>query len=133
MLLSEGGTYALLYLSLLKKLQRVDTMQYLLVLIADALAGKQCSLQRDSWCRLTRGTRRSRGEDSSVHSHQPSRPRSPLRPPPKVSRAPHHPSTRANKGNRALDTSDEFVQLKAAQILTILLRSVDSPSPFAVC
>ena len=38
-LLSEGRTYALLYLSLLKKLQRVDTMQCLLVLITDALLG----------------------------------------------------------------------------------------------
>jgi V-type H+-transporting ATPase subunit H len=38
-LLSEGSTYTLLYLNLLKKLQRVDTMQCLLVLIADALAG----------------------------------------------------------------------------------------------
>jgi len=40
LLLSDGQTYALLYLRLLKKLQRVDTMQYILVLIADALAGK---------------------------------------------------------------------------------------------
>lgn len=38
-LLSEGSIYTLLYLNLLKKLQRVDTMQCLLVLIADALAG----------------------------------------------------------------------------------------------
>lgn len=37
--LSDGQTYALLYLRLLKKLQRVDTMQCLLVLIADALLG----------------------------------------------------------------------------------------------
>ncbi|KAF9475678.1 ATPase, V1 complex, subunit H [Pholiota conissans] len=35
--LSEGRAYALLYLSLLKKLNRVDTMQCLLVLIADFL------------------------------------------------------------------------------------------------
>jgi len=41
-LLSEGRTYALLYLSLLKKLQRVDTMQSLLFLIGDALLG-ECS------------------------------------------------------------------------------------------
>jgi V-type H+-transporting ATPase subunit H len=39
LLLSEGRTYALLYLGLLKKLQRIDTMQCILVLIADALAG----------------------------------------------------------------------------------------------
>lgn len=38
-LLSDGPTYALLYLRLLKKLQRIDTMQCILVLIADALAG----------------------------------------------------------------------------------------------
>lgn len=38
-LLTEGRTYAYLYLSLLKKLQRVDTMQSLLVLITDALLG----------------------------------------------------------------------------------------------
>ena len=38
-LLTEGRAYAYLYLSLLKKLQRVDTMQSLLVLITDALLG----------------------------------------------------------------------------------------------
>lgn len=36
---SDGQSFALLYLRLLKKLQRVDTQQLLLVLIADALAG----------------------------------------------------------------------------------------------
>lgn len=39
LLLSECPTYALLYLRLLKKLQRVDTMQCILVLIADAIVG----------------------------------------------------------------------------------------------
>lgn len=38
-LLTDGPAYALLYLTLLKKLQRIDTMQSILVLIADALAG----------------------------------------------------------------------------------------------
>ncbi|KAI9509962.1 ATPase V1 complex subunit H [Russula earlei] len=38
LLLSDGQTYASLYLGLLKKLQRVDTLQSILVLIADALA-----------------------------------------------------------------------------------------------
>jgi V-type H+-transporting ATPase subunit H len=38
-LLSEGRTYALLYLNLLKKLQRVDTISWILVLIADAITG----------------------------------------------------------------------------------------------
>lgn len=39
-LLSDGQSYALLYLRLLNKLQRVDTMQCILVYIADALWGK---------------------------------------------------------------------------------------------
>ena len=38
-LLSEGQTYALLYLRLLKKFQAVDTLQCILVLITDAIAG----------------------------------------------------------------------------------------------
>jgi len=37
LLLSDGQTYASLYLGLLKKLQRVDTLQSILVFIADAL------------------------------------------------------------------------------------------------
>ena len=39
-LLSDGQSYALLYLRLLNKLQRVDTMQCILVYIADALLGR---------------------------------------------------------------------------------------------
>ncbi|TEB36033.1 ATPase, V1 complex, subunit H [Coprinellus micaceus] len=92
-LLSEGGTYALLYLSLLKKLQRVDTMQYLLVLIADALA--------DHEERIPLFTRTSQVD--------PDLPYTPLL--------------------KALDTSDEFVQLKAAQILTILLSAESTTLP----
>jgi V-type H+-transporting ATPase subunit H len=38
-LLSEGQAYALLYLSLLKKLVRLDTIQYILVMVSDALLG----------------------------------------------------------------------------------------------
>ena len=38
-LLSDGQQYALLYLQLLKKLNRVDSLQWVLVLIADALTG----------------------------------------------------------------------------------------------
>jgi V-type H+-transporting ATPase subunit H len=38
-LLSDGRTYALLYLGLLKKLQRVDTISCILVLVADAITG----------------------------------------------------------------------------------------------
>ena len=37
--LSDGPSYALLFLRLLKKLQRVDTQQCILVLITDAIAG----------------------------------------------------------------------------------------------
>ena len=47
-LLSEGRTYAVLYLSLLKKLQRVDTMQYLLILITDALQGASIGIFHDN-------------------------------------------------------------------------------------
>jgi len=39
LLLSDGQTYALLYLRLLKKLTRDDTVSCILVLIGDALAG----------------------------------------------------------------------------------------------
>ncbi|KAJ3505271.1 hypothetical protein NMY22_g17642 [Coprinellus aureogranulatus] len=92
-LLSEGSTYALLYLSLLKKLQRVDTMQYLLVLIADALA--------DHDERIPLFTRTSQVD--------PDLPYVPLM--------------------KALDTTDEFVQLKAAQILTILLSAASTNLP----
>ncbi|KAF9001974.1 armadillo-type protein [Cyathus striatus] len=90
-LLSEGRTYALLYLTLLKKLQRVDTMQCLLVLIADALT--------DHEERIPLFT--------SVSSVDPDLPYLPLQ--------------------RTLETQDEFVQLKAAQILTVLLSAETSP------
>ncbi|PPQ64691.1 hypothetical protein CVT26_002781 [Gymnopilus dilepis] len=88
-LLSEGRTYAVLYLSLLKKLQRVDTMQYLLILITDAL--------QDHDERILLFLRAS--------EEDPDLPYAPLL--------------------RALETQDEFVQLKAAQILTVFLRSVE--------
>lgn len=39
LLLSDGPSYALLYLRLLKKLQRNDTQQNILILIADSLSG----------------------------------------------------------------------------------------------
>lgn len=38
-LVTEGRQYALLFLNLLKKLARADTMQNILVLIGDALTG----------------------------------------------------------------------------------------------
>jgi V-type H+-transporting ATPase subunit H len=40
LLVTSAQNYAQLYLKLLKKLARVDTLQWLLVVIADALAGK---------------------------------------------------------------------------------------------
>ena len=43
-LLSDGQTYALLYLRLLKKLTRDDTVSCILVLVGDALAGMPCML-----------------------------------------------------------------------------------------
>ncbi|KAJ7756812.1 armadillo-type protein [Mycena maculata] len=87
LLLSECPTYALLYLRLLKKLQRVDTMQCILVLIADAIA--------DHDERIPLFAR-------AVES-DPELPYGPLL--------------------RTLETQDDFVQLKAAQILTVLLCS----------
>ena len=44
LLLSDGQAYALLYLRLLKKLQRTDTQQCILVWIADMLSGEYL------WC-----------------------------------------------------------------------------------
>ncbi|KIJ99584.1 hypothetical protein K443DRAFT_679845 [Laccaria amethystina LaAM-08-1] len=90
-LLSEGSTYTLLYLNLLKKLQRVDTMQCLLVLIADALADHEERIQLFIRASET----------------DPDLPFLPLL--------------------RILDTQDEFVQLKATQILTILLSAQATP------
>ncbi|KAJ7184178.1 ATPase V1 complex subunit H [Mycena filopes] len=87
LLLSESPAYALLYLRLLKKLQRVDTMQCILVLIADAIA--------DHDERIPLFTR-------AVET-DPELPYGPLL--------------------RTLETQDDFVQLKAAQILTVLLCS----------
>jgi hypothetical protein len=49
-LLSDGQSYALLYLRLLNKLQRVDTMQCILVYIADALLGKYFKCDPSSPC-----------------------------------------------------------------------------------
>ncbi|KAI6151039.1 ATPase V1 complex subunit H [Pisolithus tinctorius] len=90
-LISDGQTYALLYLRLLKKLQRVDTMQCLLVLIADAL------LDHDE--RIPLFTRTAQSD--------PDLPYAPFL--------------------RTMETQDEFVQLKSAQILTILLSAESTP------
>ncbi|KAG5718677.1 V-type proton ATPase subunit H [Termitomyces sp. T112] len=92
-LLSDLQIYAHLYFRLLKKLQRVDTMQCLLVLIADALS--------DHEERIPVFLRTAEAD--------PDLPFLPLL--------------------RALDTQDEFVQLKASQILTILISSESTPLP----
>jgi V-type H+-transporting ATPase subunit H len=53
-LLSDGQTYAQLYLRLLKKLQRVDTMHCILVLISDALTGAHVDPQNyDTMTKIT--------------------------------------------------------------------------------
>jgi hypothetical protein len=39
-LVTDGLQYALLYLTLLKKIERVDTLQNILVLMGDALSGE---------------------------------------------------------------------------------------------
>ncbi|TFL07561.1 armadillo-type protein [Pterulicium gracile] len=93
LLLSDGQTYILLYLRLLKKLQRVDTMQCLLILMGDALL--------DHVERIPLFTQAAES-DSDL-------PFGPLL--------------------RALETQDEFVQLKASQILTVLLSSEKIPLP----
>ncbi|TFK55012.1 ATPase, V1 complex, subunit H [Heliocybe sulcata] len=92
-LLSDGPTYASLYLSLLKKLQRVDTMQCILILIGDALA--------DHDERIPLFTR-------AVES-DPDLPYGPLL--------------------KILSTQDDFVQLKTAQILSVLLSAESKPLP----
>ncbi|TDL27231.1 ATPase, V1 complex, subunit H [Rickenella mellea] len=91
LLISDGRTFALLYLSLLKKLNRTDTMQCILVLIADALA------DHDERIPLF----------TTASTQDPELPYVPLL--------------------RALESSDEFLQLKSSQILTVLLSSEPSP------
>ncbi|KAH8108453.1 ATPase, V1 complex, subunit H [Phellopilus nigrolimitatus] len=93
LLLSDGQTYALLYLRLLKKLIRVDTMQWILVLITDALA--------DHDERIPLFTK--------AVEKDPELPYGPLL--------------------RALENTDEFLQLKTVQILTLLLSSESSTIP----
>jgi len=87
LLVTEGAQYATLYLSLLKKLVRVDVLQYILVLIGDSLT--------DHDERIPLYTRAAETD--------PELPFGPLL--------------------RALDTPDEFVQLKACQVLSILFGS----------
>ncbi|TFY70526.1 hypothetical protein EVG20_g2484 [Dentipellis fragilis] len=90
-LLSDGPSYALLYLRLLKNLQRVDTMQCILILIADAL------IDHDE--RIPLFTRACESD----------------------------PELPYGALLRALETPDDFVQLKSAQILTVLLSAETAP------
>ncbi|KZP05759.1 ATPase, V1 complex, subunit H [Athelia psychrophila] len=92
-LLSDGQTYALLYLRLLKKLTRDDTVSCILVLVGDALA--------DHDERIPLFTR-------SVEN-DPELPYTPLL--------------------KTLEAQDEFVQLKAAQLLTVLLAAEPASLP----
>ncbi|THH04816.1 hypothetical protein EW145_g5241 [Phellinidium pouzarii] len=87
---SEGQTYTVLFLSLLKKLNRVDTMQWILVLITDALSDHEERIPL-----FTRAVER-----------DPEMPYGPLL--------------------RSLESQDDFLQLKSAQILTLLLSSESS-------
>ncbi|PCH38705.1 ATPase V1 complex subunit H [Wolfiporia cocos MD-104 SS10] len=90
-LLSEASNYALLYLRLLKNLQRVDTQQCILVYITDAIADHE---ERIPLFMRTTET-------------DPELPYGAL--------------------SRLLESQDEFVQLKATQILAILLSMEPSP------
>ncbi|TFK67880.1 ARM repeat-containing protein [Pluteus cervinus] len=93
LLLSDGQTYVLLYLQLLKKLQQVDCVQSILVLMADALTDHE---ERVPLLLQTSGV-------------DPDFPYLPLL--------------------RAFDVQDEFIQLKSAQVLTIILSSGLTPLP----
>ncbi|KAF4615328.1 hypothetical protein D9613_002847 [Agrocybe pediades] len=111
-LLSEGSTYAYLYLSLLKKLQRVDTMQCLLILITDALQGSFKLPLPVVQSTLTPHILYEDHEERiplflKASETDPDLPYVPLL--------------------RALDAQDEFVQLKTAQILTVLLSAETAP------
>ncbi|KAG6878783.1 hypothetical protein C0993_008082 [Termitomyces sp. T159_Od127] len=64
-LFSDLQTYAFLYFRLLKKLQRVDTMQCLLVLIADALSGLSMSLVGYMMPHIQHQTMRKESQSSS--------------------------------------------------------------------
>ncbi|KXN90470.1 V-type proton ATPase subunit H [Leucoagaricus sp. SymC.cos] len=89
-LLSEGNTYAQLYLGLLKKVVRSDTQQCLLVWIADALTYHEERIPL-----FTRTTQ----IDADL---------------------PYLPLL------KCLDAQDDFIQLKASQILTVLLSVEES-------
>ncbi|PPQ63197.1 hypothetical protein CVT24_005742 [Panaeolus cyanescens] len=90
-LLSEGRTYALLYLNLLKKLQRIDPIQCLLVLITDALT--------DHEERIPLFIKASETDAELPFSVL----------------------------LRCLESQDEFIQLKTAQILTVLMSAESTP------
>lgn len=76
LLLSDGPAYALLYLGLLKKLQRVDTMQCILVWIVDALAGESI-IHRSRHSLIN--WYRSRRANTAVHARRRDGSRSALR------------------------------------------------------
>lgn len=124
LLLSDGPTYALLYLRLLNKLQRIDTMQCILVYIADALSG--ALLVSKSTVKYNK-LRRSRRKDTTIHTRSRNGLRTTLRSSPPVRFAVTDRVQIDLTQPSALETQDDVVQLKAAQILTVLLASETAP------
>ena len=131
LLLSEGRTYSFLYLSLLKKLQRVDPIQCLLVLITDALQGRW---QLQTFLSPTSNAIEDHDERIPLFlKAAESDPELPYLPLLRCKLLGPFVESRINPFLlRALSSQDEFVQLKSAQILTVLLRSVHSFFKFAL-
>ncbi|CAG8625297.1 3055_t:CDS:10 [Paraglomus brasilianum] len=88
----DGDKYAVLYTNLLEKSVRIDTVQYVLVLVGDMLADN---------------------EGRVIHFHDLSK---------------QDPELPYRVFLKRLDTDDEFVQLAAAKILTLLVCSTTKPS-----
>ena len=129
-LLGEGPQYALLYVSLLKKLSRTEPTQGVLVMISDALAGEYCGGKKgDEWerrlmvhkitmnvlccsCALRNRIQNYRTglslRESAIHTSS---------------------SILELESPSALDSEDEFVRLKSAQLLTALLTLPSSSTP----
>ncbi len=124
LLLSEGQAYAQLYLRLLKKLQRVDTQQCILIWIADALSGalfafSQSSVSLMQQRQITKSEFLSSPESRMLSYHTAHCYGA-------FYSYPQRSIWLYMYCNRMLDSQDDFVQLKATQILTVLLRSVQS-------
>ncbi|KAL9714944.1 H(+)-transporting V1 sector ATPase subunit H [Leucoagaricus gongylophorus] len=106
-LLSEGNTFVQLFIGLLKKVSRSDIQQCLLVWIADALTG-------EFWIKKTLSGIKVNEYGWTDHEE----------------RIPLFIRTNQSDHNlpylpllKCLDAQDDFTQLKAAQILTVLLSA----------